>query len=172
MRWFGRYKEPLGSGLQVLIQGQLCTNAKHQAWRTERIGFPCSLITQECSLHRWPCRSLFPALLATPSVFLILCMTRGCLRTRALATAPSDGWDHLRLMCMDTVAFLPCVHLHLASKIPVHRHLHHDLDLRAPWPSAACISPHDSWSTQTPTSFGLSRVSPSVRLISFSTWRE
>lgn len=109
-------KEPLGPGLQVLIQSQFCTNAKPQAWRTERTGFPPHPdYTGVCPSPL----ALQKSLLSTVYSFGFSHFVqdrRVPLRTRALAMAPSEGLDHLRLACMDTAAFPACVHLHLASR--------------------------------------------------------
>lgn len=109
-------KEPLGPGLQVLIQSQFCTNTKPQAWRTERAGFP---------LHP-DYTGVCPSPLALQKSLLSTVFSFGFshfvqdrrmpLRTRALARALSEDLDHLRLVCMDTAAFPACVRLHLASR--------------------------------------------------------
>lgn len=138
---------------------------------------PCAVITQGCSLYHRPCRSLF-SVLSTPLF--------------PSFHAGQEGASENQSSCQGS---LPG-----PGPYQVHVHGRSSISTRCPFASGQQAASrleslssgifmmtltsglhgpqlpgsvaHDSWSPQTPTSFGLSRVSPSVRLISFSTWRE
>lgn len=97
---------------------------------------------------------MFPSLLALkkslvssqfPWVSAFCAWREGCLWTTPLARAPSEGLGHPVLMHGHSSIFHPvsiCIWpaSNIKARAPVHRPLHHDLDLRAPWPSTAWLS--------------------------------
>lgn len=137
-RWGSKRQGAPGSSVRALIQNPVLHKCEASGLEIGLVS-PCALIAQECFLLCWPCRSLL-SVLSTPLVFLILFRERGMpAGSTALATAPPEGlerpilvYGHSSIFHTVSICIWPATSIR--ARAPVCGHLHHDLDLRAPWP--------------------------------------